>query len=175
MRLPSVALQVAVFVSAFGVAPCMAQSASQTKRRLEALVSHLDKATSGQQTRLWGRNKIERFVVNRYSALGKATVEGTGFEIKIGDMTYTVQTSGETVQTVEGVSILIKGKKVNEAIVFDKGGDGTVDRGEFYKRKAPAERRLLTDTEGTEHREFWQSEFEKALDALCQFLDVKVD
>jgi hypothetical protein len=148
-----------------------ATQAEATKRRLEALLRFMEKATEGQTSRLWGRNKIERLELRKYNAFGRATVEGVAYEVKIGDTTYQVSTAPSS----PAVGFWIRSKKAAEVSFGDRDRDGAVDRGEFNKAKSPAERRKFSVSEGPEHAEFWQRQYEAALDALCSYLGVVGD
>lgn len=142
-----------------------------TKRQLDALLSFMVKKTEGQASKLWGRNKVERIEVRKYSAFGKAMVIGVAYEVKVGDTTYQVSTSPSAPE----VSFWIKSKKAPSASFGDNDRDGLVDWGEFNKLKTPAEKRKLSPQEGAEHRDFWQGQYQAALDELCRFLEVTVE
>lgn len=145
--------------------------AAATKRQLDALIAFMEKKTEGQTTRLWGRNKIERIEARKYNALGRATVVAVVYEVKIGDTTYQVSTDPSS----QGIGFSVRSKKAPKASFGDNDRDGLVDWGEFDKLKTAAERRKFSSQEGAEHRDFWQGQYQAALDELCKYLGVTID
>jgi hypothetical protein len=61
-------------------------------------------------------------------------------------------------------------------LVADDDRDGSVDRGSIQNKKATAEERREFDNKkgiGGQQKDFWQGEYVKTVDALCQYLNAQ--
>lgn len=142
------------------------QAAATAKQRLDALMSFIEK---GQESGFEKRHKVERIVARTYDWAGRVKEESVSYNIKVGETTYQVSAGNKDSQAV---GFWVRSKKAPETWFSDADRDGRVDRGHYMKKKRPAEKRELTPDTGSEHREFWQGEYEKTLDELCRHLGI---
>jgi hypothetical protein len=145
------------------------QASTATKRKADALMEFLEKTKD---------KKVEKVVLRKYNWAGVPTEEGLNYNVKIGDAKFTVVRPGKDIAGERYIVFVVKPTKTATGLmVADDDADGVVDRGRLQDKKASAEQSRQFDAKkavGAEHREFWQGEYVKAVDALCQYLGVSI-
>jgi hypothetical protein len=145
------------------------QTSTATKRKADALMEFLEKTKD---------KRVEKTVLSKYKWTGVSTEEFLNYNVKIGDAKYTVVRPGKDVAGERYIVFIVKpGKATPSLIVADDDVDGLVDRGQFQDKKASSEQNRQFAAKkglGAEHRVFWQGEYVKAVEALCQYLGVSI-
>lgn len=137
-----------------------------TKRKARALIEYLEKKKD---------KRVDKVVLNKYSWAGVPSEDFVNYNIKIGDVKYTVIRQGKDKKDENYLSFDVKTGKESIIIVDDEGVDGNVDRGMDVKIATKEEKKIYgTKAYELKDRQRWQAEYEKTIDALIQFLGITV-
>jgi hypothetical protein len=137
-----------------------------TKRKAQALIEYLEKKKD---------KRIDKVVLNKYNWAGVPSEELVNYNIKIGEVKYTVVRQGKDKKDENYLSFDVKTGKESVITVDDEGVDGNVDRGMDVKSATKVERKIYgTKAYELKDRQRWQAEYEKYIDALIQFLGITV-
>jgi hypothetical protein len=143
------------------------QAQTETARRKAlALIDYLEKKKD---------KRVEKVVLNKYGFAGVPSEELVNYNIKIGDVKYTVVRPGKDKKDEHYLSFDVKTGKDSIITVDDEGVDGSVDRGMDLKTATKEEKKIYaTKAYELRDKQRWQAEYEKHIDALIQFLGVTV-
>jgi hypothetical protein len=137
-----------------------------TKLKAEALIAYLEKRKD---------KRVQKVVVNKYSFAGIPSEELVNYNIKIGDVKYTVVRQGKDIKDENYLSFDVKTGKVAHITIDDETVDGSIDRGMDLITATKEEKKIYaTKAYQLKERERWQAEYEKTIDALIQFLGITV-
>jgi hypothetical protein len=137
-----------------------------TKRKAQALIEYLEKKKD---------KRIDKVVLNKYSWAGVPSEELVNYNIKIGEMKYTVIRQGKDKKDENYLSFNVKLGKESNIAVDDVGVDGSVDHGMDLKNATKEEKKTYgSKAYELKDRQRWQAEYEKTIDALIQFLGITV-
>jgi len=143
---------------------------SGVKRKADALIAFLEKTKD---------KRVEKVVLRKYNWAGAAKEEGLNYNIKMGEAKYTVVRPGRDIPDAKYIVFIVRLMKSGAAfLVADDDQDGSVDRGVIQDKKASSEaNREFSGKKGlgSQHREFWQGEYVKTVDALCQYLNASCE
>jgi len=144
-----------------------AQTDTQTtKRKAEALIAYLEKKKD---------KRVAKVVLHNYGFAGIPSEELVNYNIKIGDVKYTVVRQGKDKKDENYLSFDVKTGKVAHITIDDEGVDGSIDRGMDVMTATKEEKKIYgTKAYQLKERERWQAEYEKTIDALIQFLGITV-
>lgn len=135
-----------------------------TKRKARALIEYLEKKKD---------KRVEKVVLDKYSWAGVPSEDFVNYNIKIGEVKYTVIRQGKDKKDENYLSFDVKTGKESVIIVDDEGVDGNVDRGMDVKIATKEEKKIYgTKACELKDRQRWQAEYEKTIDALIQFLGI---
>ena len=138
--------------------------AEATKRKAEALIAYLEKTKD---------KRVDKVVVNKYSLAGIPSEDFVNYNIRIGDVKYIVIRQGKDKKDENYLSFAVKTAKLANITIDDEGVDGIIDRGMDLMIATKEEKKTYgTKTYQLKERERWQAEYEKAIDALIQFLGI---
>jgi hypothetical protein len=137
-----------------------------TKRKAHALIDYLEKKKD---------KRVDKVVLNKYNWAGVPAEELVNYNIKIGEVKYTVVRQGKDKKDENYLSFDVKTGKESIITVDDEGVDGNVDRGMDVKNATKEEKKIYgTKAYELKDRQRWQAEYEKYLDALIQYLGITV-
>ncbi|MFS8084687.1 MAG: hypothetical protein ACMG6H_03590 [Acidobacteriota bacterium] len=142
---------------------------SVVKRKADALMAFLDKTKD---------KRVEKVVLRKFNWVGAVKEEDYNYNVKLGEAKYTVIRPGKDMLDTNYLVFVVKLIKNDPGfLVADDDRDGSVDRGFIQNKKATPEEKREFDAKkaiGTQQKDFWQADYVKAVDALCQYLGVSL-